>query len=177
MKIISQWDSLESQNRHFKYIVIFLLVLCLLLTIAITAKIREPPLVVERSCTTQIIKAARTQPTADEIKTFTELAIHQRFDSKSQDTSFLTSTQRSYRSAEQDDLSKQKMRQSVLVNHIDLLKDSISVEADRVIAIGNIRSGFRFNLKITLVPSQRSERNPYGLLLETSELIRDEVKK
>ena len=58
-----------------------------------------------------------------------------------------------------------------------LQKDGLTVDADRLISVGEIRSTLKFPLKVQLARVARSEGNPYGLQLSAVEEIKPEVKK
>lgn len=167
MKFHAAWDSLEKENRNLKILVIFLCTLSIFLTVTVTGTATKDPLIVERTCYSKVLKtASEPVPTEEEIKIFLELALSARFDSeKSQSKDLLSLRQQGYREKEQLELKKQKMNQKLIFYDAKITKDSITVLADRLIAIENLRSVLRFPLKVQLEATERSESNPYGLVL------------
>ena len=69
------------------------------------------------------------------------------------------------------------MRQTLIVNSIEIQNGNIIADCDRLIAVGNVRSTFRFPLKIEFDQVPRSLGNVYGLVLKRAEPINPEVKK
>jgi hypothetical protein len=111
-----------------------------------------------------------------EIKAFIAEALQARFNTNLVNPLVLTREQSVFRDKEQTELAKQKMRQTVVVNDVLVEKDGITVDADRLISVGEVRSSFKFPLKAELRSETRSEGNPYGLVSSQVEEIH-EVKK
>ena len=63
-------------------------------------------------------------------------------------------------------MAKKGMDQRVLVTTIKKEKEGFSVEADRVLAIGKIRSALFLPLTVDLSSVSRTASNPYGLILK-----------
>lgn len=179
MKFHAAWDSLEKENRNLKILTIFLCTLSIFLTVTVTSTATKDPLIVERACYSKIVKTAEgSAPTEDEITAFLEKSLAARFNSSPSDAMELLSyKQRAFRDKEQAELSKQKMTQKVIVNEVQISKDSVIVLADRLISIQNLRSILRFPLKVTLESTARTEGNPYGLVLSDVEPITEEKKE
>jgi hypothetical protein len=180
MKFQDAWDSLEKENRNLKILCLALCTLALFLTVAVTNTASKDPLIIERACYSKTLATARTQvPTSEEIQAFVEKALSARFNTTSEGVQLLSDKQRAYREKEQLELTKQKMIQKVIVsdpkNDLKIEKDFILVNADRLISIQNLRTVLRLPLKITLESTERSEGNPYGLLL--SDVVQLEDKK
>lgn len=177
MKFNSAWDTVEKENRSLRFLVIGLLVLAIALSIAVMSNAAQAPLVVERGCVSRVLSPVGETPTDDEMKAFVNLAVKARFDTKASNVELLSMLQYSYRATEQDELNKQKMKQTVIVNDVSVAKDGLTVDADRLISVGEIRSTLKFPLKVQLARVARSEGNPYGLQLSAVEEIKPEVKK
>jgi hypothetical protein len=75
------------------------------------------------------------------------------------------------RDTEQKDMKSRSMTQSVLVRAIHLTKTDALVDIDRVIAIGELRSALKAQVRITFEEVTPNELNPYGLLLSTAEPV------
>lgn len=179
MKFHAAWDSLEKENRNLKILTIFLCALSIFLTVTVTSTATKDPLIIERSCYSKLAKTAdNAAPTEDEIRSFLERALSARFNSEPSDAlELLSYKQRTFRDKEQIELVKQKMTQKVIVNEVKMNKDSITVLADRLISVQNLRSVLRFPLKVTLESTVRSEGNPYGLVLSDVEPLTEEKKE
>jgi hypothetical protein len=176
MKFHFAWDSLEKENRFLKSLVYMVLLLAIFLCSVLTVVGSKDPLVIERGCYSRLAVKEINLPSDDEIKAFVEEALRARFNTGWTNSILLTSEQSVFRDKEQTELSKQKMRQTVVVNDVVLGKDSITVDADRLISVGEIRSSFKFPLKLQIKTESRSEGNPYGLVLSEIDEIH-EVKK
>jgi hypothetical protein len=50
-------------------------------------------------------------------------------------------------------------------------ENGFTVDADRLIAVGDIRSAFKFPLNVRVESKARSLSNPYGLLLSNVQTI------
>jgi hypothetical protein len=177
MKMLAAWDSLKEENRMLKILILILSMTVIIPTVAVVVLAEKAPLVIERGCVSQTGRLGKSAPTDDELKTFIELSLRSRFDSKVHDLQVLTPEQLKYRAIEQKDLESQKMKQTLIVNSIEIQNGSIVADCDRLIAVGNVRSTFRFPLKIEFDQISRSLGNPYGLLLKRAEPINQEVKK
>ncbi len=165
MKFNIAWDSLEKENRNLKILVIALLLLSISMSVAVMATSAQAPLVIERGCATKVLTPENAHATDEEMKAFAIEALRARFNSKGGNLEFLSFKQRGYRASEQDELGKQKMTQVVIVNDATVEKDGLIVDSDRLISVGEIRSTFRFPLKLKLEVTSRTESNPYGLIL------------
>lgn len=176
MKFHVAWDSLEKENRFLKILAMAVLLLSIFLCSLVALVSSKEPLVIDRGCYSKIAAKEISQPTDEEIKSFVTEAIHARFNSNLSKPIFLSREQTVFRDKEQLELAKQKMKQTVVVNEVLIEKDNITVNADRLISIGEIRSTFKFPLKVQIKSESRSEGNPYGLILSEVDEIH-EVKK
>lgn len=176
MKFHFAWDSLEKENRFLKILIFTILLLAIFLCSVLTVVGSKDPLVIERGCYSRLAAKETNLPSDEEIKAFIEEALRARFNTGWTNSILLSREQNVFRDREQGELSKQKMRQTVIVNEVVLEKDSITVDADRLISVGEIRSSFKFPLKIQIKAEARSEGNPYGLILFEIDEIH-EVKK
>lgn len=177
MKFNSAWDSVEKENRLLKLLCGSLLILSLALCIVVLGTTAQAPLIIERSCISRVVQPVNELPSDNEMKSFTEAALGARFNSNGGNDALLTEAQQGYRAREQDELEKQKMKQVVIVNDVAIEKDSLRVDADRLISVGEVRSTLKFPLKVQLARVSRSLDNPYGLKLLDVEQIKAEEKK
>lgn len=159
-------DSLEKENQVLRFSVIGLLLLAVILCSGILYVSMKDPLIIERACFSKSLTLANAVPTKEETAIFLEIALRARFDSDAQDPRFLTADQLMARVHEQSELSKQKLTQKILLNKVDAAEDgTLSVDADRFIATGEVRTVLRFPLKVEIAKIARSDGNPYGLLI------------
>lgn len=159
-------DSLEKENLILRYSVIGLLFLAVVLCSGILYVSLKEPLIIERACYSKSMSLAKAAPTKEETASFLEIALRQRFDSDTLEANFLTAEQLATRVREQAELSRQKLTQKVFINKINSADDgTIAVDADRLMAIGEVRTVLRFPLKLEIARVTRSEANPYGLVL------------
>lgn len=178
MKFHAAWDSLEKENRNLKILSIALCTLAIFLTVAVTSTATKEPVIIERGCYSKMARSAdNAKPTEQEIAAFVEKSLAARFNTEPDNLSYLGLTQRAFRDKEQNELTKQKMTQKVIVGEIKIAKDAILVNADRLISVQNIRSVLRFPLKVNLESTERTEDNPYGLLLSNVNPIDEEKKE
>lgn len=176
MRFHVAWDSLEKENRFLKILIFIVLLLSIFLCSVVAVVSSKDPLVIAKGCYSRAVDKEPAAPADDEIKAFVEEALKARFNSSWSSPSLLSREQSLFRDKEQLELTKQKMRQTVVVNNVDLEKDNVTVDADRLISVGDIRSSFKFPLKVQIKTEMRSESNPYGLVLSEVEEIH-EVKK
>jgi len=78
---------------------------------------------------------------------------------------FLSESEEAKRVQEQKSLSEKKITQRILVGSIAIDKEKIKVEADKLLSVGNIRSAFLFPMTVQVQRTDRTEINPYGLIL------------
>ena len=69
------------------------------------------------------------------------------------------------RSSEQEEMKRRNVRQRVVVSAVLKKDDAYVVDADRILAVGNLRSALQFPLAVKIQRASRSFSNPYGLVL------------
>lgn len=167
-------DSLEKENWILRLFVVGLLLLSIGLCLSVVRVAQKPPLLIERGCISKSIAAQSADVTKDEVRRFVEEALKARFDTDGANTHVLSSDQQLARSKEQSELNRQHFRQTVLFNSADFKDDStLIVDADRLISTASIRSAFRFPLLVQFARIDRSDANPYGLLLTDVKVIEE----
>lgn len=166
MKFNVAWAKAAQENSVLKTAVLILGSLSTLLGICMTQMALKAPLVIERGCFSKSAALSESPHTNVEIESFIETALPQRFDTKDPGReSFLSSSERELRVKEQKDLTARKLNQRVVVNAVSVGEKSITVEADRLISVGDIRSAFKFPLSVKVESVARTVGNPYGLIL------------
>ena len=167
MKLTVAWAKVISENSILKGVVISLTALVLFLGVTSLKLALRDPLVIERACFSKVADVVETKRTNVEIEAFLKEAIAQRFDSVAQGSNYLSTEERNVRDREQRDLQSRKLAQKVFVNSAAMNGNKITLEADRLISVGDIRSAFRFPLEVKIESVTRSASNPYGLILST----------
>lgn len=178
MRFTLAWAKTVAQNVTLRFVVVSLGVMTVVLAFS-TAKLSlRKPIVIERGCVTRLADLAKTERSSIETESFVKEAVQQRFNSEiSPSTEFLSSDEIASKIAEQKELSSRGMTQSVVVRSVKISAASVSIEADRLISVGNVRSAFVFPLAATLVTSSRNQSNPYGLRLHKISQIKMDERK
>lgn len=158
-------DSLEKEVKIWRFAVVSLLILSICLCIGILNTAQKNPLVIERGCLSKVVDPVGVSVTDFEIQQFVSLALAQRFNSSEKQMNFISGEQFLAKTKEQLELSRQQMSQVVLTNQVQILEKEILVNADRLISVGEIRSAFKFPLRVLLERVPRTDVNPYGLIL------------
>lgn len=177
MKFHMAWADIASQNVSLKLGLGALALSCAILSFTSVKLALKPPLLIDRECYTSVISPQGSKHTKDEIKAFVQLALEQRFNSSSQVTSLLSQKELRYRADEQQKLKATNMRQTIVTSDFEVTGNSVKVNADRLISVGEIRSAFQFALDVEVSSTGRSQSNPYGLILEKALPIKKEEKK
>lgn len=158
-------DSLEKENKILRISVIGLLILAIVLCLGILKTSQKNPLLVERGCQTSVLVPTNSEVTESEMLAFLTSALSERFNAKTQTSLFLSFEQMTARNKEQFELSRQNLKQTVFINEVRAEGKEIIVDADRLISVGDIRSAFKFPIKVKIETIARSAENPYGLVL------------
>jgi hypothetical protein len=166
MRFTTAWAEVVSQNLTFKIVAGLLSLVAITLAVALVQASSREPLIIDRACVSRTVVSGNTERTAVEIQAFVEEALKARFNTEAEGKEGLLSPQElAFRKQEQENLKASQMTQKVIVNKVSVKKDSVNVDADRLVSVGAIRSAFIFPLSVTLTSVLRSELNPYGLLL------------
>ena len=158
-------DSVEQENRLLRYVALGLLLTAFGFAASFMRASQKDPLIIERGCFLKTVAPLTAEVTKDDVKAFLEEAVRARFNTDQNAGSLLSPEQAAARQHEQDDLAKQKMRQVVLFNDVEFKGDDYFIATDRLISVGDVRSAFRFPLQVSIKQVQRTESNPYGLIL------------
>ena len=174
MRFTTAWASVSSQNSVLRIVTISLSVCLILMGLALVRVSLRPPLLIERACYSKNISIQNNKRTDDEIKTFISLALEMRFNSEVKvNPDYMGKNELSFREREQDELKKKGMSQKIIVNSIKSDKGDFLVDGDRLFSVGKIRSVLPFPLKGKISSVERTEANPYGLILEKIEPYQD----
>jgi hypothetical protein len=134
--------------------------------------------VVERACYSRVLQKVSPQASPSEIEAFVRDALRRRFDSDAVDTAaFLSQEEDGFRRQEQDNLKSRNMTQVIIVRQVKVSGSTVNIDSDRLLSIGQIRSAFIFPLIGTLATTQRTDANPYGLILVKVSQVKEEPSK
>jgi hypothetical protein len=166
MRYTVAWSKIVSENAVLKSVILVSCALSFFFSFALLRLALKDPLVIDRACFSKPSVVADGKRTKEEIDSFLREALSQRFDSKTGSAkALLDSDELALREKEQKDMTARKLNQTVLFNSSVNSDGSTTVDADRVISVGEIRSAFRFPLKVRVVTTQRTIENPYGMVL------------
>jgi hypothetical protein len=167
MRFASGVDQLQRENAYLKTVTKMLLLLEAVLVGILFNLYDRAPVIVERSSHgLEIVKPTEFAQTEPETKTAIVLMMKARFDSEAVSPEiFLNKTQLVLRDNEQKELKSRSMHQSVVVRGITIKRDEATVDLDRIISVGEIRSALKTKIKISFEEESPNELNPYGLLL------------
>lgn len=178
MRFNEFWSDILSENNALKWGVAVLAAVSIALMAGLLSVATREPLIVERGCFDKALSIVPAKHTDEEIERFGRLAASKRFDSDASDVQvFLTPEEQATRSKEIDELSKKGMVQRVVVNAVKVGATIVTVDADRVISFGNVRSALSLPLALKIKATDRSPANPYGLILAQTSLVPSEEKK
>lgn len=173
MKYTEAWASIASQNSILKLAIMVLGGLTLVLGMTTLKLTFKESTIIERGCFSKLITPTKDEHSKEEIETFIKQALSQRFDTKVQPVDGLISPdEMRLRLTEQKDFEPRNIKQTVVINDvIEKTDGTFWVDGDRIIAVNELRSAFRFQLEVKLESKARSQSNPYGLLVVSTKLI------
>ncbi|MEY4616383.1 MAG: hypothetical protein RJB66_1343 [Pseudomonadota bacterium] len=175
MKYTEAWASIASQNSILKLTITVLGVLTLVLGMTTLKLTFKEATIIERGCFSKLLTPAKEGHSKAEIEAFLALALSQRFDSNVQPVDGMISFEEMrLRQTEHKEFGSRKIKQKVVVNTVTQNADgTFMVDGDRIIAVNDLRSAFRFQLEVQLESKPRSLSNPYGLLIASTKHIEE----
>ncbi len=178
MKYTYAWSEMASQNRTLKLVTFLLFVINIVLCL-ITLKLSfKEALIIDRGCYSTRVNPANADRSITEIDSFIKIAIAERFDSDFLiSKGFISSEEKKLKDLEQKEFLSRNIKQKVIVNTVTQTKDGFLVNADRLIAVNDIRSAFKFPLIVQVETQKRTESNPYGLTLISTQTFDETAKK
>lgn len=178
MRFSTAWVKVAAQNVTLKVATVTLSIVALTQLVIISSISSRDPIVIERACFSRTLQPKASEPTSEEIKAFLNEALSMRFDSNSYfKDGFLSLEEATTREREQATLKQKQMEQQIIISGFVIDDKSVSVLADRLISSGKIKSALPLNLKIILQKTNRTESNPYGLILSSTTQIPEKVEK
>lgn len=178
MKFTTAWAKTAAQNVTLKIATLVLATVSVVqLFVVGNLASRDLP-VIERGCFSRPLQAKPIDPTNSEIESFLIEALVMRFDSIGYlKDGFLSIEETASREKEQTALKQRQIQQRILVQDIKSDGKEVLVTADRILSVGKVKSALAFNLKIVVQQSNRTESNPYGLILTSVSQIEEKEEK
>jgi len=178
MRFNIAWAETLAQNVTLKVAVVSLAVVSVSLTLITSRLAFKKPLVIERACLTRNASISDSAPTLTEIEALVREAVPLRFNSDAVPRAdYLSDPELGARTREQKDLGSRGMTQVVFVRGVKIDRSTVTIDADRLIAVSQIRSALRFPLIGTIATTTRTESNPYGLQFVKIEQVKQEGEK
>jgi hypothetical protein len=178
VKFSNFWAEILSQNNALKWGLLSVSIVCVVLATCLISIAAKEPLIIERSCFDKALAISPAKQTDEEVERFVREALPRRFDTQVLDSQvFLSADEYATRLKEVDEFSKKGMSQRILVNSIKVAENSVAVNADRILSVGSIRSALPFPLILKIKATDRSNSNPYGLILSDTSIASSEGQK
>lgn len=166
MKYTEAWSNVVKQNFNLKLFTLILSVICMVLGLTTLKLTFKDSIVIERGCFSKAVEPIKDEHSKTEIENFLREALSQRFDSDVvASDGLLSPDELKLRDLEQKDFKSRNLKQRLILNSVKEIENGFLVDTDRIIAVGEIRSTFRFLLQVKLESKPRSYANPYGLLI------------
>ena len=109
-----------------------------------------------------------------EIEAFVVQAVKQRYDHRIELAAPLFAGPIvSQHASELDQYKRRGMRQTVVVNQIIISDAVVTVDADRILSVGDVRVALKLGMKIKVSKVPRSSLNPWGLVIQNIQIIED----
>lgn len=178
MRITTAWAKTASQNVTLKVATVTLALITVVQLIVIGKLTSQDLVVVERGCYSRPLKAKNQDPTKTETEAFLIEALSMRFDSNGYlKEGFLSMEETIFREKELITLKQRQITQKILITEVKVNNQEITVFADRILSVGKIKSVLSFNLKANIQQSNRTESNPYGLILTSLSPLEEKKEK
>lgn len=181
MKFSLAWADIAAQNTSLKIALTVVSLVTITLAGSLSVLSLKEPLIIDRGFVSKAVISQSNVRTQAEIEAFLREALAQRFDSSGLIQSFLSDQERHFRQDEQKKLKASGLIQSLNTANLKLGEinegERMFVDTDRLIAVGDVRSAFRFPLYVKTFAVSRSAENPYGLILDQVEPAKLEASK
>lgn len=166
MKYTTAWAKVAFENFNLRWAVASLSLATLILAITAIKLAARDPLVVDRTNESHALTFIESQLSEKEIVDFTRKALSYRFDSgEVPDRNYLSSQELQSRDQEQKELKARDIKQRVVTNGAILQGSEITVDSDRLMSVGQVRSALAFPLILEVSKMGRTMQNPYGLIV------------
>lgn len=179
MKITTAWANLARNYTHLKFANVILGSCLIVLSIVCVKLSLKEPLIIEKACFTKTLNPnTDTTRKVSEIEAFIKDNLKHRFNSEVLlNKTLLSPLEFKFRKEEQKAFKKKGIIQHVIVREVQVTKDQILVNADRLLAVGKVRSALSLPLIVKIQKTARSIDNPYGLIFEKIKTVNLKKKK
>lgn len=178
MRFSTAWAKTAAQNVTLKIATVILAIVSTVQLLIIGNLASRDLPVIERSCYSSSLQAKASAPTNDEMKAFLLESIPMRFNTDAYvKNGFLSIQETTSRENEQASLKQRQINQKVIVANFKFDADDISITTDRIVSVGRVKSVLGLNLKVVLQKTNRSEANPYGLILSSVAEVKEKEEK
>ncbi len=179
MKFSSAVDVTQKENRFLRNLTQMLVLVAGVLAGVCMLMFDKAPVMVERtSHGLEIVQPTELLRKPGDVESAVKLMMTARFNSDANAPElFINPKEMLMRDTEQKEMKSRSMNQSVLIRAVHLTKNEATVDIDRLIAIGELRSALKAQVRITFEEVTPNELNPYGLLLSTAEPVQPTTKE
>jgi len=178
MKFTTAWAKTAAQNVTLKIATVVLAAVSMVQLFVIGGLASRDLPVIERGCFSRPLQAKPIDPTKNEIEAFLIEALPMRFDSNGYlKDGFLSLEETVSREKEQAALKQRQIQQKIVVQDVKVNGKDIFITADRLLSVGKIKSALSLNMKAVVQQSNRTESNPYGLILSSVSQVEDKEEK
>jgi hypothetical protein len=167
MKFSTAIDSLTKENGFLRNTVKGMSLVILLLSLAVLFLHDKNPVLVERTSRgMEIVHLTPLLRSDADMEQALKIMLHARFDTNAINPGlFLTKRQTELRETEQKEMAARGITQSTVFRKSSASKTEATIEFDRVLAVGEIRSALKTTVRVAFEEADPSELNPYGLVL------------
>ncbi len=178
MKFTTAWAKTAAENVTLKIATLVLAVVSLVQLFIIGGLVTKDLTVIERGCFSRPIQATPNDPTKSEIEAFLIESLPMRFDSNGYlKDGFLSIEETVSREKELATLKQRQIQQRIIIQDIKVDGKEVFIASDRLLSVGKIKSALSFNLKAVVQQSNRTESNPYGLVLSSVSQAEEKEEK
>lgn len=166
MRFTIAWANVISENQILKIVLFSMMIIVFGLSFVCVKLGAKKPLLIERACYSRSLTASENERTQTEIEAFIREALSFRFDTGAQDKpGYLDEQEEKFRLQEQQEFKKRDIKQKIIVNKVTTDGKTATVDMDRILSVGNVKTVLPFFLALTLGIDDRTDGNPYGLVL------------
>ena len=174
MKLDVAWAEELARNSVLKILFGAMTLISIVLGVGLVQAATREPLVVERSCMTSLANVASADHSEEEIEAFVTRAVKERFDHRMELAAPLfAGSIVAQHGTELEQYKRRGMRQTVVINQIAINGAEVTVDADRILSVGDVRVALRFGMKIKVSKVPRSSLNPWGLIIQNIQIVKD----
>ena len=179
MRFSTAWAKTAAQNVTLKVATVILSAIAIIQLFIVGSLASRNLPVIERGCFSRPLQAKPVDPNRNEIESFLVEALPMRFDSSGYlKEGFLSIEETVSREKEQATLKQRQITQKIIIQDIKPpVGKEILVIADRLLTVGKVKSTLSLNLKVTVQQSNRTDSNPYGLILSSVSQIEEKEDK